>query len=67
MTKYVYSGPVMEFGRCVASKWYGETYAQSPEKAKANLKYTWKLRNNRSASAKIDLPGRVTPWNERRN
>ena len=58
MAKYIYKGPVMEFGRCVADHWEGETVAPSVGKARSNLAYQFKKFNNRSPSAKIALPGK---------
>ena len=37
MAKYVYDGPVTQFGRCIANKWHGETIAESQGKAISNL------------------------------
>ena len=58
--KYIYEGPVFVFGNCVATKWRGETCAESPAKAKSNLIYQYKKQNGFSASAKVDLvPGNI--------
>lgn len=64
--KYKYDGPVMVFGRCVASHWRGETYAESETKARSNLTYQYKTQNNLIASAKVTLPGevRTVSWKE---
>ena len=59
MDKYIYDGPVMEFDTCIANHWKGETMAPSRSKAISNLKYRFKKENNRLASAKIDLPGKI--------
>jgi hypothetical protein len=59
MKKYVYDGPIMEFGRCVQSNWHGETMANSDKKAKNNLIYRWKKENNRESYTKIILPNEV--------
>lgn len=59
MNRYLYDGPVMEFDRCVQSNWKGETMAASETKARSNLSYQWKKRNNRIASVKITLPGKL--------
>lgn len=59
MHKYEYNGPVMEFNRLLANRWYGETTAVSPGKAKSNLAYRFKRYNNRSSDAKITLPGEI--------
>lgn len=59
MNKYSYNGPVMEFDRCIANKWRGETMAVSEKKAKSNLVYQFKKENNRTAATRISLPGNV--------
>lgn len=59
MNRYIYDGPVMEFNRLVESKWHGETIAPSEKKAKSNLAYQWKKRNNRVAASVVTLPGKV--------
>ena len=57
MPRWVYYGPVMEFDTCIANHWRGETFAPSEAKAKSNLTYQFKKKNNRIASSKITLPG----------
>lgn len=59
MAKYIYDGPVMEFDKCIADHWKGETIASSEKKARSNLTYQFKKQNNRLASAKITLPGKI--------
>lgn len=59
MEKYNYEGPVMEFDRCVSTKWKGTTYAASEQKARNNLAYQFKKQNNRGASTRITLPGKI--------
>lgn len=59
MNKYAYNGPVMMFGKCVTN-WKGETMAESEKKAKSNLIYQYKKKNNLVPSAKINLPGELT-------
>lgn len=59
MKLYVYDGPVMEFETCVANHWKGSTYAVSEKKARSNLAYQFKKKNNRISGAKITLPGKV--------
>jgi hypothetical protein len=49
----------MEFDRCIANKWQGETMAISEKKAKSNLVYQFKKKNNRTAATRISLPGNV--------
>lgn len=59
MNRYIYDGPVMVFDQCVENKWHGETIAPSEKKARSNLVYQWKKRNNKVASTKVTLPGKV--------
>ena len=60
MNQYLYDGPVMEFGTCISNRWQGTTYAVSERKARSNLVYQFKKKNNRVPGAKIMLPGEVT-------
>lgn len=57
--KYQYDGPVLEFDRLVADHWKGETMASSEKKARSNLAYQYKKKNNRIASVKVKLPGEI--------
>ena len=57
--KYQYDGPVLEFDRLVADHWKGETMASSEKKARSNLTYQYKKKNNRIASVKVKLPGEI--------
>ena len=50
----------MIFGRCVANRWNGATYATSEQKARSNLAYAYKISNNLAPNAKISLPGPIT-------
>lgn len=59
MPKYFYSGPVMEFNTLLTDFWEGETTAPSEKKARSNLTYQFKKFNNRIASSKISLPGKI--------
>lgn len=59
MDQYNYDGPVMEFDRCVSNNWRGTTYAASEKKARSNLAYQFKKQNNRIASTRISLPGKL--------
>lgn len=59
MNRYVYDGPVMIFDRCVENNWHGETVAPTERKARSNLAYQWKKRNNIVAGSKVTLPGKV--------
>lgn len=60
MERYHYSGPVLEFDRCVQEKWTGETMAVSKSKARSNLTYQWKKEHGRTSNTKITLPGDIT-------
>lgn len=49
----------MEYGRCISNYWEGSTMAPSESKARNNLAYQFKKKNNRVAGAKIVLPGEL--------
>ena len=57
--RYGYYGPVKIFDRLVAENWYGETIAESEDKAKSNLAYQYKKSHNLSARSKVILPDKV--------
>lgn len=57
--KYIYDGPVLEFGRLVMERWLGETIAPSKNKARSNLAYQYKKQNSRLPGTKIELPGEI--------
>ena len=59
MHKYVYDGPVMIFDTCVADHWKAETMADSEKKARSNLAYQFKKKNNRVTGTKVTLPGKI--------
>lgn len=59
MKQYTYDGPVMEFDICVALRWTGSTYAASESKARNNLAYQFKKKNNKLPNTKITLPGKI--------
>lgn len=59
MNKYSYDGPVMEFDRCITNRWKASTYAVSEKKARSNLTYQYKKRNNKLPNTKITLPGKI--------
>lgn len=59
MTKYVYNGPVMEFGKCVSEHWQASTLAVSEKKARSNLAYRFKKEFGKCSTAKITLPGKI--------
>ena len=57
MNLYLYDGPVMEFDTYVANRWKASTYAVSEKKARSNLAYQYKKKNNKVPNSKITLPG----------
>lgn len=59
MNQYTYDGPVMAFDICIANRWHGTTYATSEQKARSNLAYQFKKKNNRIAGTRITLPGKL--------
>ena len=59
MYQYKYDGPVMAFKNCIANRWQGSTYAASEKKARSNLIYQFKQKNNRIPGTKITLPGKL--------
>jgi len=59
MKQYSYDGPVMEFDRCIANRWKASTYAISEKKARSNLTYQYKKRNNKLPNTMITLPGKL--------
>lgn len=58
--RYSYKGPVCEFGRVVASMWTAETCAPTAAKAISNLAFQFKRDYNKTKTAKITLPGKLT-------
>lgn len=59
MKQYSYDGPVMEFDRCIVNRWQATTTAPSERKARSNLAFRFKRDNNKIATAKITLPGKI--------
>lgn len=59
MNKYTYQGPVMQYDKCVADKWEASTYAATKQKARSNMAYQFKKKNNLVPNVKITLPGEV--------
>lgn len=57
--QYRYEGPVEEFGKCIAHKWTASTLAPTAAKARSNLTYRFKKDHNKSAAARITLPGKL--------
>lgn len=59
MDLYSYNGPVLEFDRCIANRWQGQTYATSEAKARSNLVFQFKRETGRVPRTKITLPGKI--------
>ena len=59
MKRYLYDGPVKEYGTCVNSRWRGETMAPSEKKARSNLAYQYKKRFGKVVNTRIVLPGKL--------
>ena len=59
MNRYSYCGPVKEFDSLIMNKFEAETVASSEKKARSNFAYQFKKKYNRSANAKISLPGKI--------
>ncbi len=57
--RYLYKGPVCEFGRVITSMWTAETSAPSEKKAISNLAFRFKQDHNKTKTAKITLPGKL--------
>jgi hypothetical protein len=49
----------MEFNTCIEHCWKASTFAVSENKAKSNLAYQYKKKNNKLPNTKITLPGKV--------
>lgn len=60
MNRYVYEGPVEEFGRCITHHWAAATYAPSENKARSNFAHQYKQQFNLVSNARITLPGKIT-------
>lgn len=56
---YHYKGPVTAFGRVITESWEGYTNAVSEGKARSNLAYQYKRENKRSATSRVELPGKI--------
>lgn len=57
--KYSYDGPVLGFGRIIATRWVSSTTAPSEKKARSNLAYQFKKQYNRTPNTRITLAGEV--------
>lgn len=52
---YVYSGPVMQFGKCIGKVENRKTFAATSKKALSNIAYNYKKQYGLVPSAKIEL------------
>lgn len=59
MDRYIYDGPVLEFGKCIYNRWHGETMAESEAKAYSNLKYQFRKKYNKAVNSRLELPGNI--------
>ena len=59
MALYSYDGPVLEFDKIVANRWYGQTYAPTEARARANLAFQFKQETGRVPQSKITLSGKI--------
>lgn len=59
MSRYIYNGPVLYFNQCICDRYFGETVAVSPAKAKSNLAYRFKKENGLVQTSKVSLPGKI--------
>lgn len=59
MNRYIYEGPVMSFGKCIADKWVGETVALSEKKARSNLAFQFKKDAGKVPTFHIELPAKL--------
>ena len=51
---YVYDGPVLIFGKCVANRWKSKTIASSESKARSNLADQLKKQAKRVTGARVE-------------
>ena len=65
MNLYLYDGPVMEFDNCVANRWTASTRAVSEKKARSNLTYQFKKKNNRLRIEVRNLDANRMIWMDR--
>lgn len=55
MNRYFYSGPVMEFGRCVSNHYEATTFAPSRKEALSNIIFKFKRECGKHPFSKISL------------
>lgn len=59
MNLYSYKGPVMQFDKCIADHWEGETIAPSEKRARVNLLYQFKMQCGKTPGSNIWFPGKL--------
>lgn len=64
---YSFIGPVELFGRCIADKWSGTTFAVSKRKARSNLSYQFKREFGYEYNVPIKLIGDIVLYEETYN
>lgn len=52
---YIYSGPILQFGKCIGKVEGCKTFAASPKKALSNVAYNYKKQHGLTPSARIEL------------
>lgn len=57
--QYIYEGEVYAFDSLVVRRWKASTWATSPAKAIANLKYRFRNEYSYSRCTPLDMPGRL--------
>lgn len=57
---YSYNGPILRFGKPVASRWKAQTIAPTAAKAKSNLTWQAKRSLGLAANAPVTLPGKIS-------
>lgn len=56
---YTYRGPIMSFGKCICSEWFGETVASTETEAKRNLTYRAKRYLGLTAHSSVSLENNI--------
>lgn len=56
---FSYEGPVRSFDRIRSSRWKGETYATSEEKARSNLIHQYKMEHGLEVFTRISLVNEI--------
>lgn len=64
---YVYDGPVLVYGICVANHWHSSTNAPSEKKAINNLKHQYNMLTGKKPNNYVELPGKLKIINGEEN